>query len=503
MTPANLSPAQAPLEPLRGVRDWHPGEFAQLATLEALFLDRFARAGYDPLRTPVLEPTELHERKSGAGIVGKLFELAGDPGGRVCLRPELTAGIVRAYVEAPHVPALPWRVSHVGPVFRHEEPRPGHLREFQQIGVELLGASGPEADGEVIWLADWALAEAGLPEATIRIGHVGLILELLERSGLPAPTRAALIEMLSEAASAGRNVRALEQGLEQLASSLSVGDPGEAPPAIVEGDTAGDDRLFRTLVPSIIGRRSGGEILSRLRRKWELNHGLHGALDRVRTLVHELADLNGPAEDVLFRLARDYRDVAPQSVAALESLVGSLKDYGVDPARIVLDLGFGRGIGFYSQMIFELVIQTPEGPVEVCGGGRYDGLSRVLGSNRDHRGVGFALGLERVLQLLDARRGGPAKPAPARGLLMVAASAEAVGHATRAATGLRAEGIRVVLEVERPVASLMKSAAEAGLARIVEVDTAGGMVTIDPVDGARIKLVHGDLARLADQDRRR
>ena len=205
--------AERPIDAVRGTRDWLPGDFARLAELEALLLDRFARAGYEPLRTPVLEFTELHERKSGAGIVSKLFELAGGHGqGGVCLRPELTAGIVRAYTAAPEPPALPWRVSHAGPVFRYETPRPDRLREFQQVGVERLGDSGPLADAEVIWLADWALAEAGVGDATIRLGHVGLILEMLERSGLPAPLASALIEMLSEAAAEGRNVRALESG---------------------------------------------------------------------------------------------------------------------------------------------------------------------------------------------------------------------------------------------------------------------------------------------------
>src|SRR5689334_22540900 len=91
--------AERPIDTVRGTRDWLPDECARLAGLEALLLDRFARAGYEPLRTPVLEFTELHERKSGAGIVAKLFELAGIGTGQggVCLRPELTAGIVRAY----------------------------------------------------------------------------------------------------------------------------------------------------------------------------------------------------------------------------------------------------------------------------------------------------------------------------------------------------------------------------------------------------------------------
>src|SRR4051794_13040708 len=288
--------AERPIDAVRGTRDWLPDAFATLAELETLLLDRFARAGYERMRTPVLEFTEMHERKSGAGIVAKLFELgggAGTSGGGVCLRPELTAGIVRAYTAAPEAPPLPWRVSHSGPVFRHETPRPDRLREFYQVGVERLGDAGPFADGEVIWLADWALAEAGVRDATIRLGHVGLILEMFQRSGLPAPLASALIEMLSEAATEGQNIEALESGLEQLSGWLQAGEGGEIPGSVERADDGGIDRLFRTLVPVVTGRRSGHEIVHRLRRKWDLGHGLLGALEDVRRQVHGLAGRKG------------------------------------------------------------------------------------------------------------------------------------------------------------------------------------------------------------------
>jgi histidyl-tRNA synthetase len=471
--PKSNAVAERPIDAVRGTRDWLPVDCTRLAALEALLLDRFSRAGYEPLRTPVLEFTELHERKSGAGIVAKLFELSGTGQSGVCLRPELTAGIVRAYTAAEVPPALPWRVSHSGPVFRYETPRPDRLREFQQVGVERLGDSGPLADGELVWLADWALAEAGVKGATIRLGHVGLILEMLERSGLPAPLAAALIEMLSEAAAEGRNVRALERGLEQLSGWLQTAETGEIPGSVERADDGGIDRLFRTLVPVVTGRRSGHEIVHRLRRKWDLGHGLLGALDRVRAQVHDLADLKGPPAAVLDRLARDYEASAPESVAALRALVGTLADYGVGPERIELDLGFGRGIGFYSQMIFELIAPTPDGPVEVCGGGRYDGLARVLGSDRDDRGAGFAVGLERLDQVLAAQGHNPSAIAP-EGFLVLAATADANAEAIRIATRLRTERARAVLASALGLSEATELAESLGLAWVVNVSGEGG-----------------------------
>ena len=112
--------AERPVAPVRGTRDWLPGDHARLAGLERTLLDQFRRAGYQPMRTPILEFSELHERKSGAGIVAKLFEVQEAGTSPICLRPELTASIVRTYVEARECPPLPWRVSMSGPAFRYE-----------------------------------------------------------------------------------------------------------------------------------------------------------------------------------------------------------------------------------------------------------------------------------------------------------------------------------------------------------------------------------------------
>lgn len=486
----NPAPSERPIGQVRGTRDWLPADSVRLGELEARLLARFARAGYEPMRTPVLEFTELHERKSGAGIVAKLFELANGVHNRLCLRPELTASIVRAYTDAADSPSLPWRVSMSGPVFRYEkDPQVAHYREFQQVGVEMLGASGPEADAEIIALAAWTAADAGIPDVLLRLGHVGLILEMLERSGLPTPAQSALVEMLSEAAAEGRGVRALEAGLEQLAQWLRSSAQDEFPPPLGGVDDGGVDRLFRTLVPDVTGRRSGREILVRLRRKWELGHSLHGVLDRLRDQIHELAELRGPLSTVLDRLKTRFREQAPESIKALADLETALGSYSLDANRIELDLGFGRGIGFYSQMVFELVAPTPTGPVEVCGGGRYDGLARVLGSDRDDRGIGFAFGLERLQYVLDARGASRTKDAASGFLVLARQSASAVDGA-RIAFLLQQQGARAVLDAGR--------AGEAALARARELNVAQIITPVGSFEDPRALRVR-DVATAAER----
>jgi histidyl-tRNA synthetase len=468
MTRSLASEPSIPL--VKGTADWLPDDHARLIGLETFVLRQFALAGYDRLNTPVLEPVELHERKSGAGIVGKLFELPG----RICLRPELTAGIVRAFTVAEPTPSLPWRVSHAGPAFRKESPaKADRLREFRQVGVERLGDSGVFADAEIIALA-WSSAEgAGVKDATLRVGHVGLTLEMLGRSGLPPTAQTALVEMLSEAAAEGGDVGSLGRGLDHFTEWLRQASGDDLPLPIEGGDDGGTDRLFRMLVPVISGRRSGHEIIDRLRRKWDLGHSWLAALDRVREQARALADLKGSPDEVLERLAKDFEALAPDSVASLRALVKALEDHGVPTDRLELDLGFGRGIGFYSQVVFEIVAPTPGGPVEVCGGGRYDGLARVFGSDRDDRGAGFAFGLERLDAVLRAQ-GHRADARRPKTFLVVPIQSDLLKEAAEAVSLIRSRGFRAILEANWNSGDKLSRATALGATRILAVGPSGG-----------------------------
>jgi len=137
----------------------------------------FARAGYEPIATPVFEDTELFERGVGQStdIVRKEMFTFEDKGGRsLTLRPEGTAPICRAYLEhGMHKLAQPVKLSYIGPFFRHERPQAGRYRQFHQIGIEAIGTDSPLADAEAIMLLSDLLGELGVPGVELRLGSLG------------------------------------------------------------------------------------------------------------------------------------------------------------------------------------------------------------------------------------------------------------------------------------------------------------------------------------------
>lgn len=161
----------------RGTFDILPADAQARRRIEAAASAVFARAGYEPVATPVFEDTELFERGVGRStdIVRKEMFTFEDKGGRsITLRPEGTAPICRAYLEhGMHKLAQPVKLSYAGPFFRHERPQAGRFRQFHQIGCEAIGTDSPLADAEVIVLLSDLLAELGVPGVELRLGSLG------------------------------------------------------------------------------------------------------------------------------------------------------------------------------------------------------------------------------------------------------------------------------------------------------------------------------------------
>ncbi len=165
-------------DPVKGAPDWLPPEAATFDTVHDAFLRTALEAGYQRVRTPVFEHTEVFARGIGEStdIVQKEMYTFQDRGGRsLTLRPEGTAAIVRAALTAgvPRQAALPVKYAYAGDFYRYERPQSGRQRAFHQVGVEALGAQDPVLDAEIVLLGYEALRRAGLQEVTLRLNSLG------------------------------------------------------------------------------------------------------------------------------------------------------------------------------------------------------------------------------------------------------------------------------------------------------------------------------------------
>ncbi|EAU54714.1 histidine--tRNA ligase [Mariprofundus ferrooxydans] len=164
------------LQSIRGIHDGLPGEVARWQRVEQAARKVFGSYAFSEVRMPVLEPVELFVRSVGedTDIVSKEMYAFTDQGGdHICLRPEGTAGAVRAWLQGGLTRAGAQRWYYIGPMFRRERPQKGRLRQFQQIGVEMFSAPGPIEDAEILAMAHAFLSELGVPELKMEINSLG------------------------------------------------------------------------------------------------------------------------------------------------------------------------------------------------------------------------------------------------------------------------------------------------------------------------------------------
>lgn len=160
----------------KGTKDILPQEVEQWQNLESVALEVFSRAGFKEIRTPIFEATELFARGVGdtTDIVNKEMYTFEKSERSLTLRPENTAGVVRAYIEnGMHRLPAPVKLWYKGPMFRYERPQAGRQRQFHQVGVEMFGIAEPTADAECILLAVNYLKSIGLDDLDVEINSLG------------------------------------------------------------------------------------------------------------------------------------------------------------------------------------------------------------------------------------------------------------------------------------------------------------------------------------------
>lgn len=312
---------------IRGTGDVLPSDSHRWQHVENVLLETARLHGFREIRTPVFEHTELFVRSVGdtTDVVQKEMYTFNDNGGRsITLRPEGTAGAVRAFLEhGLHNEALPQKVSYITSCYRYEKPQAGRLREFHQFGVECFGAAQPSADAEVISLAASAFEALGIKNLSLEINSIGC-----------PECRAKFYDALRE----------------YFASH--------------------SDELCETC----LGR---------------LDRNPMRILDCKSPVCKNIA---AGAPTVLDYICDDCKDHFAKTKSYLNAM--DIK-YTVNPTIV-------RGLDYYTRTVFEFVSSDLGAQSTVCGGGRYDGLVEQMGGPKTPA-LGFAVGLERLLMIMDAQ----------------------------------------------------------------------------------------------------
>lgn len=358
---------------------------------------------FQPIDTPILEETELFVRKSGGELAGRLYTFT-DPGGHsVSLRPEFTSSVIRHFIQEQDNITLPAKWQYSGPVFRYQPGNSGTYRQFTQVGAEVVGASGTGVDAELISVAWTGLQRAGLKDFQLRIGHLGVLRDILGKFGLSEPAKLFIIGNIAALKSSETTVdslkeRAQEVGLLRNGTDLSlnanIGDMSkEAAQDFVQS-------VLRESMPAPVGRRSSDQIVSRLLRKMRQSDDPE-AFNSALSLASKLAMLQGQPSKVLEQAKAVVVEAGldASSLDELESLTQNIAQRRVTQENTILDMGLARGISYYTGVIFEFMLDSDRG-ISLGGGGRYDGLVKALGSDQDVPAMGFAYYLDQITDVL-------------------------------------------------------------------------------------------------------
>ena len=371
---------------VKGTCDVLPSESYKWQFVEKRMLETARLYGFNEIRIPVFEHTEVFLRSVGdtTDVVQKEMYTFDDKGGRsITLRPEFTAGVIRSAIEKGLVNgALPVKAAYVGGCYRYEKPQAGRLREFHQFGVECIGAASPSADAEVIALANHVLDAVGIEKISLEINSIGC----------PECRKDYLAALKSY----------FEKHTDELCDTCK-------------------DRLSRNPM-----------------RILDCKSPVCGAIAAKAPVV----------TDYLCDDCRNHFETVQKHLDA-----AGIK-YTVNPHIV-------RGLDYYTRTVFEFVSGDIGAQSTVCGGGRYDGLISQMGGPST-ASLGFAMGIERIMLLLEAQ--GTELPKPDYCDLYIATMGENAGVA---ATGicelLRKDGFKVQTDIcGRGLKAQMKFADKTG-----------------------------------------
>lgn len=386
---------RGPVQRIPGFHDATGAEAETKAAVEAALFDYIGLAGYARIETPVVEEAELFLRMSGGELASRMYSFT-DPGGhRVALRPEFTASVIRAHIDAKTPTAAPVRLRYSGPVFRYSSADDGTLRQRTQIGGELIGVADGVGDAEMLAIACGGLRVLGIKGATLTLGHMGVIRDLLDEFGLSDRAELFLLRHL-------QNLRNPDRGVDfvrRQAAETGIAREGAGSSTVAAMDATEAQAVLSEMLGGLGESTGGGRDMAKIEQRFlsKLRSSDHPEkLDRAITFLAELCSQEGTPHEVMAHAKKtiDGYRLNKSPLDSVSRLVKILDERILGDTKVVLDFGFARGIAYYTGMVFEIGHENASSPL--CGGGRYDGLVRALGG-RDEAALGFAYSVEEIL----------------------------------------------------------------------------------------------------------
>lgn len=182
----------------RGTRDFTPEETEKRRYVEENMLSTFKSFGYKEIQTPTFETLELFTAKSGDLIIDEIYAFSDKGGRKLALRPELTAPVIRFYVEKMQMEPKPLKLFYFGNCFRYDRPQKGRYREFWQAGCEIVGTNTPEAYAELVAMAYTILKNVGLKNIKLNIGNLNIINSTFSQLGLSKDDQKKLLPLIDK-----------------------------------------------------------------------------------------------------------------------------------------------------------------------------------------------------------------------------------------------------------------------------------------------------------------
>jgi histidyl-tRNA synthetase len=439
------------VERVRGTNDVSPLECVHQQQIATKIQQCFQSFGYRSIELPILESEDLYLRKSGEEIITKMYDFVYQ-NRHLCLRPEITASVARAYVDSPQSMSAPVRLQYNGTVFRYERPQYARYRQFTQVGIELIGAAGAMADTEVIAAACHCLEQLGITNYQVVLGHMGILAKFLESLGLESRLRTLLLTNMAKMRTAeGREhvhglLRDIYPGFDS-ASNRTAGHLGqlfrgqneeEAKQTILE--------LLDNLNIELSGNRSEAEIADRLLTKFKRQDQTQ-QIQQALGFMAELGQIQGSPAAVFAAattLLTQY-ECDSSALGVLQEISELLAFHHLDQTKITIDLGLSRGLQYYTGMVFEVHHSALGDGRQLCGGGRYDELVANLGGEPTPA-TGCSFGLERLRLALE-QEGQLPPAAQLTQVLVVPVTPDESGYSIAITAQLRQVGITTELDI--------------------------------------------------------